>query len=78
MNTRIHRLVVAAAMCLAVTTLVAQNPPATPPPAEPPPPDAVFTGKNTFIDQHKLVVIRLSDHWRLRELDPTSPRLHAA
>jgi putative NIF3 family GTP cyclohydrolase 1 type 2 len=48
-----------------------QAAPATPaPPAEPPPPDAVFTAKNALIDQHKLVVIRLSDHWRLRAPDP--------
>lgn len=46
-----------------------------PPPAEPPPPDAVFTGKNRFIDDHKLVVIRLSDHWRLREPDPMAQGL---
>ena len=43
-------------------------PPATPP--APPPADPVFAAKNTFIDQHKLVVVRLSDHWRAREPDP--------
>jgi len=54
-------------------------PPATPPPpTAPPPPDAVFTAKNSFIDQHKLVVIRLSDHWRLREPDPLALGLAAA
>lgn len=53
-------------------------PPATPPPpAEPPPADAVFTGKNTFIDGHKLVIVRLSDHWRLREPDPLASGLAA-
>ena len=34
------------------------------------PADPVFTAKNAFIDQHKLVIVRLSDHWRLREPDP--------
>jgi putative NIF3 family GTP cyclohydrolase 1 type 2 len=37
---------------------------------ETPPPDPVFTGKVDFIKKHKLVVIRLSDHWRLRRPDP--------
>jgi putative NIF3 family GTP cyclohydrolase 1 type 2 len=40
------------------------------PPAAAGPPDPVFTAKNAFIDQHKLVIVRLSDHWRLREPDP--------
>jgi putative NIF3 family GTP cyclohydrolase 1 type 2 len=53
-------------------------PPGPPPPAEPPPPDAVFTGKNKYIDDHKLIVIRLSDHWRLREPDPLAHGLAAA
>jgi putative NIF3 family GTP cyclohydrolase 1 type 2 len=56
-----------------------QGAPATPPPpAEPPPPDAVFTAKNAVIDQHRLVVIRLSDHWRLREPDPLAVGLGQA
>jgi putative NIF3 family GTP cyclohydrolase 1 type 2 len=43
----------------------------TPVPADPPPPaDPVFTAKNAFIDQHKLVVIRLHEHWRVRQPDP--------
>jgi hypothetical protein len=43
-----------------------------PPPGPPPtaPPDAVFNAKNAFIDEHKLVLIRLSDHWRARTADP--------
>ncbi len=41
-------------------------------PETPPPPDPVFTGKDEFIRKHKLVVIRLSDHWRLRKPDPFS------
>jgi putative NIF3 family GTP cyclohydrolase 1 type 2 len=45
------------------------NAPAPPPPAEPPP-DPVFAAKNAFIDRHKLVVIRLHDHWRMREPNP--------
>ena len=32
--------------------------------------DPVFTAKNAFIDQHRLVIVRLSDHWRLRGPDP--------
>jgi putative NIF3 family GTP cyclohydrolase 1 type 2 len=43
-------------------------PPAGPPPAAPP--DPVFTAKNAFVDEHALVLIRLSDHWRAREADP--------
>jgi putative NIF3 family GTP cyclohydrolase 1 type 2 len=37
-----------------------------------PPPDPVFAGKDEFIRKNKLVVIRLSDHWRLRKPDPFS------
>jgi putative NIF3 family GTP cyclohydrolase 1 type 2 len=52
----------------------ASSPPASVTPAASPPaaspPDRVFTAKNAFIDEHKLVVIRLSDHWRAREADP--------
>jgi putative NIF3 family GTP cyclohydrolase 1 type 2 len=44
---------------------------AAPPPAEPPP-DPVFAAKNAFIDRHKLVVVRLHDHWRLREPNPVA------
>ena len=47
-------------------------PGAAPPPGPPPtaPPDAVFTAKNAFVDEHKLLLIRLSDHWRARAADP--------
>lgn len=46
-------------------------PGAAPPPSPPPgPPDPVFDAKNAFIDEHKLVLIRLSDHWRARAADP--------
>jgi putative NIF3 family GTP cyclohydrolase 1 type 2 len=34
------------------------------------PPDRVFTAKNEFITRNKLVVFRLSDHWRQRRPDP--------
>jgi putative NIF3 family GTP cyclohydrolase 1 type 2 len=52
------------------------GPPGGPPPATPPPspaaapPDPVFAAKNAFIDTHKLVVVRLHDHWKLRQPDP--------
>jgi putative NIF3 family GTP cyclohydrolase 1 type 2 len=36
----------------------------------PPPADPVFSAKDDFIRKHKLVVFRLSDHWRLRTPDP--------
>jgi putative NIF3 family GTP cyclohydrolase 1 type 2 len=39
-------------------------------PAAAAPPDPVFAAKNAFIDRHTLVIVRLSDHWRLREPDP--------
>ena len=48
------------------------------PPPPPPPADPVFTAKNAFIDQHKLVIARLSDHWRLREPDPLAVGLAQA
>lgn len=46
------------------------GPPSAAPPATPPPPDPVFTGKNEFIDKHKLVIYRLSEHWRMHAPDP--------
>ena len=48
------------------------------PPAAPPPPDPVFAGKENFIRKHKLVVLRLSDHWKSREPDPFAQGLAAA
>jgi putative NIF3 family GTP cyclohydrolase 1 type 2 len=42
--------------------------PASPAPAGPP--DAVYAAKNAFIDQHKLVIVRLNEHWKLRDPDP--------
>jgi len=42
------------------------------------PPDTVFSGKNEFITRNKLVVFRLSDHWRQRQPDPLAQGLAAA
>jgi putative NIF3 family GTP cyclohydrolase 1 type 2 len=42
------------------------------------PADPVFTAKNAFIDRHTLVIVRLSDHWRLREPDPLATGLARA
>lgn len=43
----------------------------TPPPAaDSPPADPVYDAKNVFIDEQRLVVVRLSDHWRARRPDP--------
>ena len=36
----------------------------------PAPPDRVFAAKRDFIAANNLVVVRLSDHWRLRSPDP--------
>jgi len=38
-------------------------------------PDAVFTGKNEFIKDNKLVVWRFGDHWRQRVPNPLSTGL---
>lgn len=55
------------------------GPPATPPsPTPAAPPDAVFAAKIAFIDKHKLVVVRLYDHWKLREPDPQAVGLAQA
>jgi putative NIF3 family GTP cyclohydrolase 1 type 2 len=56
------------------------SPPATAPSAPPSaaPVDPVFTAKNAFIDRHKLVLVRLSDHWRLRAPDPLAVGLAQA
>ncbi len=44
----------------------------------PPPPDPVFAGKNAFIDKHKLVVFRLTQHWNQRKPDPRAQGLASA
>jgi putative NIF3 family GTP cyclohydrolase 1 type 2 len=38
------------------------------PPA--PPADPVYSVKNALVDERKLVIVRLSEHWRLRQPDP--------
>jgi putative NIF3 family GTP cyclohydrolase 1 type 2 len=43
-----------------------------------PPPDPVFAGKNAFIEKHKLVVFRLTQHWNQRTPDPRAHGLAAA
>ena len=56
-------------------------PPGSPAPAPlvaTPPPDPVYAGKNAFIDKHKLVVFRLSQHWNQRTPDPRAQGLAAA
>jgi putative NIF3 family GTP cyclohydrolase 1 type 2 len=57
--------------------------PPAPPPAvgaspTPPPPDPVYAGKNAFIEKHKLVVFRLTQHWNQRKPDPRAQGLAAA
>jgi len=57
-------------------------PPASPPaaaaPPTPPPPDPVYAGKNAFIQKHKLIVFRLTQHWNQRKPDPRAQGLAAA
>src|SRR5262249_15985636 len=55
-------------------------PPPSPPAAaaQPPTPDPVYAGKNDFIDKHKLVVFRLTQHWNQRKPDPRAQGLAAA
>jgi len=43
-----------------------------------PAPDPVFTAKNEFITRNRLVIFRLSDHWRQRRPDPLAQGLAAA
>lgn len=54
------------------------NAPVAVQPDAPPPSDPVFAGKDEFIRKHKLVVLRLSEHWKLRKPDPYSQGLAAA
>ena len=44
--------------------------PATAARIAPAPPDPVYAGKNAFIEKHKLVVFRLTQHWNQRTPDP--------
>ena len=43
-----------------------------------PPPDPVYARKNAFIETHKLVVFRLTQHWNQRKPDPRAQGLAAA
>ena len=43
-----------------------------------PPSDPVYAGKNAFIEKHKLVVFRLTQHWNQRKPDPRAQGLAAA
>ena len=43
-----------------------------------PPPDPVYAGKNAFIEKHKLVVFRLTQHWNRRTPDPRAQGLATA
>jgi len=54
------------------------SPPAAAAPPNPPPPDPVYAGKNAFIEKHKLVVFRLTQHWNQRKPDPRAHGLAAA
>ena len=54
-----------------------------PPPAAavapaPPSADPVYAGKNAFIEKHKLVVFRLTQHWNQRKPDPRAQGLASA
>ena len=40
--------------------------------------DPVYAGKNAFIEKHKLVVFRLTQHWNQRKPDPRAQGLAAA
>jgi hypothetical protein len=42
------------------------------------PPDPVYAGKNAFIDTHKVVIFRLTQHWNQRKPDPRAQGLAAA
>src|SRR4029078_5977557 len=57
-------------------------PPVQPPAAAAAPPkqtaDPVYAGKNDFIEKHKLVVFRLTQHWNQRKPDPRAQGLAAA
>jgi len=43
-----------------------------------PPVDPIYTAKNAFIETHKLVVFRLTQHWNQRRPDPRAQGLAAA
>lgn len=47
-------------------------------PAAPPPPDPILAAKNELIDGNRIVVFRLSDHWRARQPNPFTEGLAEA
>ena len=49
-----------------------------PPPGAESRPDPVYAAKNAFVDRHRLVILRLRDHWRARQPDPFAEGLGAA
>lgn len=50
----------------------------TPPPGAEARPDPVYAAKNAFVDRHRLVVVRLRDHWRARQPSPFAQGLGVA
>jgi putative NIF3 family GTP cyclohydrolase 1 type 2 len=50
----------------------------TPPPGAETRPDPVYAAKNGFVDRHRLVVVRLRDHWRARQPSPFAQALGVA
>lgn len=63
---------------LPASILPAPTPAAPGGPAAPGTPDPVYAGKNAYIDQHKLVVFRLNEHWNMRKPDPRAQGLAAS
>ncbi len=49
-----------------------------PPPGADSQPDPVYAAKNAFVDRHRLVIVRLRDHWRARKPSPFAQGLGAA
>jgi putative NIF3 family GTP cyclohydrolase 1 type 2 len=48
-----------------------------PPPGAESRPDPIYAAKNAFVDRHRLVIIRLRDHWRARQPNPFAEGLGA-
>lgn len=44
--------------------------PGTPTDTQPATPDAVFSAKAAFLQQHRMVVLRLKEHWRMQKPNP--------
>jgi putative NIF3 family GTP cyclohydrolase 1 type 2 len=66
------------APALPQSVVPAPQPPFAVTPAATPPSDPVYAGKNAFIDKHKLVVFRLTQHWNQRKPDPRAQGLATA